>query len=323
MARTPRKLLDLYAPDEVRRRFAERGVPLGDKLPSFIEPYANFMRLQAGKRPSVRDVMKAYLITRSSVNRQAVPKETVCTAFPEYRDRRVRAFIARKDVRPEDLMAMLLTFETGQRFLNAAEKGVHDREAATRLLDSMRCFGLIFPKFDEEGNVAKGYNYVLAKDLLRASTKIRELAPEIARLTSPDVPAKEAYKFFEGRGLGIRAAKTGFLLSLLGRGDIPTFDARELDIWKREAGTREVEWADVENLSERFDRLGIRLPPEHQRNSRHLIHHMLWDGWGISARDPKTGKSVTTPSKTTHGELIRAMQLAGRRRPRYRLVSRR
>ena len=321
MARAPRRPLDLYAPDEVRRRFAERGVPLGDKLPKFIQPYANFMRLRAGKRPSTRDVLKAYLITRSSVQRQAVSKATICQAFPEYGDRRVRAFIARKDVRPEDLMAMLLTFETGQRFLNAAEKGVHDREAASRLLDSMRCFGLIFPKFDEEGNVAKGYNYVLTKDLLRAATKVRELAPEIARLTSPDVPAREAYKFFEGRGLGIRAAKTGFLLSLLGRGDIPTFDARELAIWKREEGDREVEWPDVENLSERFDRLGIRIPREHKRNSRHLIHHMLWDGWGESVADRATGRSVIKPSKTTHGELIRAMQLAGG--GRYRLVSRR
>ena len=133
MARAPRRPLDLYAPDEVRRRFAERGVPLGDKLPKFIQPYANFMRLRAGKRPSTRDVLKAYLITRSSVQRQAVSKATICQAFPEYGDRRVRAFIARKDVRPEDLMAMLLTFAPGQRFLNAAEKGDYDREAATAL----------------------------------------------------------------------------------------------------------------------------------------------------------------------------------------------
>ena len=321
MARTPRKLLDLYAPDEVRRRFAERGVPLGDKLPGFIEPYANFMRLQSGKRPSTRDVLKAYIITRASVQRGSLPKATVCTSFPEYRNPRVRAFIARKNVRPEDLMAMLLTFETGQRFLNAAEKGVYDRDAATGLLGAMRCFGLIFPKYDAEGKVLPGQGGFLAKDLLRATTKIRDLAPQIARLTSSRVPAETAYKFFEKNVYGIGPSKTGFILSLLGRGDIPTFDARELSIWRRPGDERGVEWPDVENLSERFDDLGIRIPREHKRNRKHLIHHMLWDGWGESVKDRATGKSVVKPTKTTHGEVIRAMQLAGG--GRYRLVSRR
>lgn len=321
MARTPRRPLDLYAPDEVRRRFAERGVPLGDKLPRFIEPYANFMRLRAGKRPSTRDVLKAYIITRASVQRGALPKATVCQAFPEYRDRRVRAFIARKDVRPEDLMAMLLTFAPGQRFLNAAEKGDYDREAATALLGAMRCFGLIFPEYDAEGKVRAGHRGFLAKDLLRATTKIRDLAPQIARLTSPKVRAEDAYKFFEENVYGIGPSKTGFILSLLGRGDIPTFDARELAIWRRPGEERGVEWSDVENLSERFDDLGIRIPREHKRNRKHLIHHMLWDGWGESVKDRATGRSVIKPSKTTHGEVIRAMQLAGG--GRYRLVSRR
>lgn len=322
MARARRKLLNLHTPDEVRRRFAERGVPLGDRLPKFIEPYANFMRLRAGKRPSVRDVLKAYIITRASVHRQARPKSTVCEAFPEYREQRVRAFIARKDVRPEDLMAMLLTFGTGQRFLNAAERGEYDREAATYMLNAMRCFGLIFPKYDAEGKVLKGYGGFLAKDLLRATAKVRDLAPRIARLTSPKVPAEDAYKFFEEHVYGIGAAKTGFMLSLLGRGDIPTFDARELTIWRQPDEKRdEVAWPDVANLSERFDDLGIRVPREHQRNRKHLIHHMLWDGWGGSVKDRATGRSITRPTKTTHGELIRAMQLAGS--GRYRLVSHR
>jgi len=317
MARMPRRPLDLYAPDEVRRRFAERGVPLGQKLPGFIEPYANFMLLQAGKRPALRDVLKAYIITRASVQRQARSQTRVCKAFPEYRDRRVRAFIARKNVRPEDLMAMLLTFSTGQRFLNAAERGEYDREAATTLLGAMRCFGLIFPEYDEEGNVKRSHRGFLAKDLLRSTAKIRQLAPEIARLTSPKVPPEKAYKFFEKNVYGIGPSKTGFILSLLGRGDIPTFDARELAIWRKPPGKRGVKWEDVENLSTRFDDLGIEVPPEHKRNRKHLIHHMLWDGWGLERKDKATGRMVATPSKTSHGEVIRAMQLAGR--PRYRL----
>ena len=315
--RTPRVPLSLYTPGEVRRRFAERGVPLGQKLPGFIEPYANFMLLQSGKRPSRRDVLKAYIITRASVQRGALPKSTVCQAFPEYRNPRTRAFIARKNVRPEDLMAMLLTFETGQRFLNAAERGEYDQQAATGLLGAMRCFGLVFPEYDDEGNVKRSHRGFLAKDLLRATTKIRQLAPEIARLTSPKVPPEKAYKFFEKNVYGIGPSKTGFILSLLGRGDIPTFDARELAIWRKPPDKRGVKWEDVENLSTRFDDLGIEVPPEHRRNRKHLIHHMLWDGWGESVKDKATRRSVIRASKTSHGEVIRAMQLAGR--PRYRL----
>lgn len=318
--RAPRKLLDLYAPAEVRRRFAERGVPLGDKLPSFIKPYAAYMRERAGKRPSTRDVLKAYIITRASVQRTARAKATVCKAFPEYANPGVKDFVARESVRPEDLMALMLQLPTGQKFLNAAERGSYDREAATRLLEAMRCFGLIFPKYDEEGNVVKSNRGFLAKDLLRATATVRELAPEIARLTSPDVPAETAYKFFRKNVFGINAAKTGFLLSLLGRGDIPTFDARELTIWRRPGEARGPEWPDVANLSERFDDLDIRIAPEDRRNRKHLIHHMLWDGWGEAKKDKKTGRTVARSTETTHEELIRAMRLAG---PRYRLVSRR
>lgn len=322
MARAQYKLLNLHTPDEVRRRFAERGVPLGDRLPKFIEPYANFMQEQGRKRLSTRDVLKAYIITRASVQRTARSKARVCEAFPEYANPGVQDFVARKSVRPEDLMALLLRLSPGQQFLNAAERGVYDRESATKLLGAMRCFGLIFPKYDAEGNVVKSNRGFLAKDLLRATAKIREMAPTIIRLTSPDVPPAEAYKFFKKEVFGIKAAKTGFMLSLLGRGDVPTFDARELTIWRQESEkNRQPQWPDVENLSEQFDDLGIRIPSAYARNRKHLIHHMLWDGWGEAKKDKRTGRMVARPTETTHEELIRAMQLAGS--GRYRLVSHR
>lgn len=315
MAREP---LALYSPAKVRERFASRGVPLSDLLPGHIQPFANFMDWMKGRGVTSRDVIKAYIITRASVRREARSQSTVCETFPEYREMREqgrlspkgRMLVSRESVRPEDLMSRLLLRPEGRAFLDDAERGRYNAKAAKKFLTAMECFGLTFLNPRIVG--PHGQAGFLENDLKRAALEIPQQADNLISLTSPDVSPTEAYAYVDENVYGISAAKTGFFLSLLGRGDIPTFDAVETLIWRRPHDTRGPEWPDVENLSKRFDQLGIRIPKQHRDKRKHLIHHMLWDRW-VYEKKPQ-------PTKTTHGEVIRAMQFAG---PRYRLVSRR
>jgi hypothetical protein len=317
MAREGERLA-LYSPAKVRERFASRGVPLPDRLPGHIQPFANFMDWMKGREITPRDVIKAYIITRASVQRTGLPQSTICEAFPEYREMRERGtrspkgrlLVPRSSVRPEDLMSRLLLRPEGRAFLDDAEQGRYNVKAAKKFLTAMECFGMTFllPRITTQHGQA-GF---LENDLKRAVRDLPEQMDDLIAITSPDVPPVAAYTYVRRNVWGIDAAKTGFFLSLLGRGDIPTFDAVEARIWRRGNEEGRPTWRDVENLSRRFDQLGIRVPKEHRDKRKHLIHHMLWDLWA-DERKPES-------SKTTHGEVIRAMQFAG---PRYRLVSRR
>lgn len=182
-----------------------------DQLPKHIEPFGRYMALAAAEPMTPRRLVKAFVVTRSSVQRQGVPKKTVCKVYPEY-----TPLPRHSDpgiVRPEDVMARLLFSPAGARYLDAAEGGRFDDAAARELANRMQCFGLID---NPQG---------LYADMRYAATKVstRALAIAEALKAAPD----QYWAFVKKNLKGIGPSKAGFFAALLGRGDIPTFDARE------------------------------------------------------------------------------------------------
>ena len=255
-------------------------VALPEALPPHIELFADYLAERAPKTPSVRDVVKAYTMTRSSVQRQGAARPKACGYFPELAELEPEAGEA--EVRPEDAFAHLLRTRWGKRYLDAAERGRFDRDAAWQIVQRMGCFGL---------------TNTLMDDLRYGATEIPKLYPRIAEgYRSSDV--RSWINFVRDEVSGISAAKAGFFRSLLGKGDVPTFDAREIDLWLKEE--REITPEDVLALEQRFQRWPMQLRPEHAPHKAHLVHHALWDAAG--------------GTETTHAEPVNAMRLAGRRR---------
>lgn len=342
-------------------------------LPPWIFPFADYMREAspvAKRRITGRDVIKAYLLTKSSVQRQARDVSKIRQVFPGFTPRDPAA----KEARPEDVMAELLLSPVGKAYLDDAERGVFNEEAATQIADSFTRFGLVDPKAGADLSdpiVRRRTKQLLRADLARAprlaaqadawclaQTKVsrtysrdketgelrtglkrddvvrrecfgrgpdrdpsRQARAALARrcegatkrkpckwtvippitsaLTNPD--PKAYYDWAQEYLPGIAAAKVGFFASLLGRGDIPTFDAREINLWFPE-GKGAPKWSDVEELKEKIDDFPMKLRPGDEPARAHLVHHALWDQFS------------ETPSATTHEELIEAMQFAGPKR---------
>lgn len=281
---------ELVAPAEARKRIDRRGYPVPlDELPKHIRPYADFM-VRSSKRPlRARDIVKAYVITRSSVQRQAAKYGTLCRYFPELVEFQ-RAYSTEK-VRPEDAMSYLLLSKGGKRFLDKVSQGDWDYETAKsayELSAQTKCFG---------------FSYDLLLDMRQAAALARK-SDEISaalRTLSPD----QWVKYVQKNIPGISGAKAGFFAALLGRGDVPTFDARELKLWRkdRKSGV-DVKPVDVMALRQKIARWPMRLDPEHEPFRQHLVHHALWDAY------PETGE----PTQTTHAEVIKALELAGLKR---------
>lgn len=271
---------------EAQARIASKG-PVPTALPSHIKPFANWMASRTNKPPTSREIVKAYVIARSSVMRAGLPKPTVCEVYPEYRD--IKRLASRRNLRPEDTMATLLFTDAGKRYLDAAERGRLDQASAKWLASRMTCFG---------------FANVMLDDL--------EYAPGLAHKRDA---IRDAFKgsraewiaYVKGHVNGISSAKAGFFAALLGRGDMPTYDAREIALWRRRPPKvvgKEPGGPEVEAFAERIAAYPLALDSKHEPFRAHLVHHALWEAY------PVRGKR----SKTTHGATIRAMQFAGTRR---------
>lgn len=277
----------LVSPEEAIERIRARhgaAAPSLERLPVHIEPFARYMT-EAAKSgvPTPRQVVKAYVITRSSVRRQGRTASVVCETFPGYRELRRAAVERGEEIRPEDAMSVLLGTEDGQEYLNAAEQGRFAARAAQRIVRKMRCFGMSASLLEDmRAGVRIGTN-----DELRRAVRSTSAEDWIALVDSPAVP-------------GIGPAKAGFFASLLGRGDVPTFDAREIALWRRRHGGRDPQAADVHALRERIQAMPVELPRELEPFRQHLVHHALWDAYAEGR-----------PTETTHEEVVHAMRLAG------------
>lgn len=282
-----------------------------DSLPPHVQGFGAFMVTMAARKIGPRDVVKAYTLTRSSIQRSAVPCVTLRRkGWPE------APCHEGERVRPEDVFAKLLQTPTGRRYLDAAERGDFDADAAEWLTSRMRPFGT---------------TPTLRADLRRAA-ELAAKAEDVNRLVRGH--AAEWSAFAQQHFWGIAHSKTGFVSALLGRGDIPTADAREIKLWTKRrvlpvvdaAGQpvldargkpkvrtlkTKVTGAFVARLSSRLADLNLQTPPELRPFYQHLAHHAVWDAMG--------------GTQTTHADQQQCMlfaglgRAAGRRRqgPRY------
>jgi hypothetical protein len=247
-----------------------------DAVPDYVQKgYGQFMKEQAGRAArgelGTDDLLKAYGITRSSVSRAG---------------RDITDDLVSGPTRPEGYMAEWLRSGAGKDYLGAAREGVADPAAINDIVRRFQPFGMAD---------------TLGKDLAYGA---QTLAPRTAELGAAITGPLDQWRGFAQSLEGIGPAKSGFLASLLGRGDLPTLDARQLRLhagntaeeagkFMRRRGGAGGDQA-VDRLARRQQALALALDPSLEPFYQHLTHHTVWD---------KVGKS-----QTTHDDLVRAMR---------------
>jgi hypothetical protein len=258
-----------------------------DEIPSHVHKFGEFMdetaRRAATQGLTPRDLIKAYAITRASIGRRALPVETLRSTFPE-----LPKGVAGR-VRPEGAMGHWLHTKMGQRYLDAAEAGRVDEEAIAHAQNSMRRFG----KVETEPTALRW----AAKNLPGREGRVSELIARAHRGQS----SPEEWRG-EMRVPGVAASKAGFLASMLGRGDQPTLDARQIILHTgrptKEAapilGRTGAADAAVNRLADRQTELGFKHDKSMSPFYQHLAHHAIWD--------------KTAGEETTHDDLMQALR---------------
>ena len=255
-------------------------------VPDYVQAgYGQFMKEQA-KRAAAgdlndRDLIKAYLITQSSIGRGGLSHSTATKTGLKVPNA--------QEVRPEGAFATWLGSPAGQRYLDAAQKGEIDPKSLEDLRQKFAPFGKQNQLVDQMTN---------------AVTTIPSMTPELNLAISGNA---NDYRDFAERLKGIAAAKSGFIGSLLGRGDLPTFDARQIGLHTsgmpmptasagamlsrgKGLGGREA----VDRLAARQKNMDLKIDPSLDPHYQHLTHHAIWDALG--------------GEKTTHQDLIDAMK---------------
>lgn len=289
----------MYADPETRsiedwdwRSLEEVKQDLGDL--SAVSPEAiNFGRfmqeknLQARRGMEPRDLLKAYGITRSSIQRQARPLATAERGGLKLDQLNLDV------VRPEGAFAEWLGTDAGQAYLDAAQRGQIRADALEDLQVKFSPFG---------------FQNKLAEDLAWAAENLPQQAPRMSDIllsTPGDAGSIADYRaFIRDKVRGVAAPKAGFVGSMLGRGDLPTLDARQIVL---NTGRPTAEAASymgrksnlggleaVDRLAGRLSALGLKIPDDLAPYYQHLAHHTVWDRAGNEA--------------TTHADLIKAMR---------------
>jgi hypothetical protein len=228
-----------------------------------------------------RDLIKAYGITQSSIGRQGRKHSTATKAG-------LQVPSTAGLVRPEGAFAEWLASPMGQRYLNEAELGNTDLSAINDIVQK-------FTPFGKQNELGKALVY--GADVLGRDPR------DINAMIAGD---KEAFRDYAKSIHGIDQAKAGFIGSLLGRGDLPTLDARQLSlhtnppttvkavgsIMNRQKGKGAKEA--VDRLIDRQEAMALDIDPSLDPFYQHLTHHTAWDR--------------ALNEVTTHDDLIRAMQ---------------
>lgn len=254
------------------------------EVPDYIQRgYGDFMIEQAKRAASgnlgVRDLIKAYGITQSSIGRGGLSYETATKAG-------LKVPKVEGLVRPEGAFAEWLGSKQGQKFLDDAERGVVNEKA----LDDIRTKFAPFGKANQ-----------LTEQLRYGVNNMSTLVPQMQKAL---VGPADEYRDWAESMKGIAGAKSGFIGSMLGRGDLPTLDARQLNLHALEApvapqtmmqrgkglGAREA----VDRLAARQSVLGLDIDPSLDPYYQHLAHHAVWD--------------KVADEKTTHDDLMRALR---------------
>ena len=183
----------------------------------------------------------------------------------------------------------------GQRYLNAAEKGKVDPEAIAHAVKSMSSFGM--------APTTEGAALEWAARNLPQHTKL--VSDMVARSLMGKSSPEEWRKWTRESVKGVGPAKSGFIASLLGRGDQPVADARQLvlntGLKAKEAtnliGSSPVKQKEaLERLAARQTAMGLKTPKDLSPFYQSLAHHTVWDRVG--------------GTDTTHQDVMSAMQHA-------------
>jgi len=260
-----------------------KDVPITE-IPDYIQGgYGEFMNEQLAKAKagqlSPRDLLKAFTITQSSIGRGGLSHATATKTGMKLPN-------TGGEVRPEGAFAEWLGSPMGQKYLNAAEQGLIDPVALSDIQQKFSPFGK--------------HNQLIDQMAYAAHT-----IPGMARGMNQAVAGStEDYRDWAEKLRGIAGAKSGFIGSMLGRGDLPTLDARQLNLHTLPAdvgagsimargkgkGAREA----VDRLAARQYAMRLGIDPSLLSHYQHLAHHAVWDAVG--------------KNKTTHDDLMRAMR---------------
>lgn len=259
-------------------------------IPEHVVEFGRFMADQAGRAASgglsARDLIKAFTVTRSSIQRRAAEADLLRKAglkLPEGVSGKVR---------PEGAFSEWLGTPAGQAYLDAAQRGRVDERAVADAVSGMRPFG-------KHNDLQEALQWA-AQNLPGREGRVSDLVAAAREMAS----APDEWRVFTKDIRGVGPSKSGFLASLIGRGDQPTLDARQIILntgkptreaspyLARKGGKGGVEG--VERLSARQKALDLALPPELQPYYQHLAHHAIWD---------KAGDEVTS-----HGDVVKAMR---------------
>jgi hypothetical protein len=236
---------------------------------------------------SARDLIKAYTITRASIQRRANDVDRVRAAGLDL----PKSFTGK--IRPEGAFGEWLHTRAGQDYLNSAERGEVNEDAIANAVKIMTPFG------KHEKDIPDALRWA-ASNLPGKEQEISTLVANAMRGASE--PAEWRAMAKDVRGVG--PSKAGFLASLMGRGDQPTLDARQIiehtgrptseaQAYLRRKGGQGATEA-VERLSARQQAMDLQLPEELKPYYQHLAHHAVWD---------KAADEVTT-----HEDVMNAMR---------------
>jgi hypothetical protein len=267
---------------------------LGDlqAVPPHVEDFGRQMTETADRAAveglTARDLLKAYTLTRASIQRQARDADKVRAAGLELPPD------ASGKIRPEGAWAEWLLSPMGQRYLDQAERGIADPAAVRSAMQIMTPFG------KAETDIPNAMTWAAA-NLPGREGAFSDL---VARGRTGDSSPQE-WRGATADLRGIKSAKAGFFASLLGRGDQPTLDARQIilqtgeptyeskNFLKRVRGGADA----VDRLSRRQSALDLDLPSDLEPFRQHLTHHTVWDR--------------VANETTTHEDVLRALRLGG------------
>lgn len=257
------------------------------EIPSHVERFGAFMdetaRRAAKGGLTPRDLIKAYAITRSSIQRRAQTAEKVRAAGLDLPPGTTGM------IRPEGAMGEWLHSPMGQRYLDAAERGKVDDEAVAHAQQVMKPFGL------------NAEMDALPWAVQNLGPRHKEVSDLVGRaLQGKSSPAE--WRNFSKDLRGIGTAKSGFVASMMGRGDQPTLDARQV-ILQTGMPTSEAKkplakagYEAVDRLAARQTALNPKMDSGLEPFRQHLTHHAIWD---------KAGNE-----ETTHDDVMNAMRNA-------------
>lgn len=257
------------------------------EIPSHVANFGQFMdetaRRAATHGLTPRDLIKAYTITRSSIQRESRSADKARASGVNI----PHDFTG--NVRPEGAFGEWLHSPMGRRYLDAAERGVVDHESIADAVKVMKPFGL-----STEVHALPW----AAKNLPQHASAVSDM---VARAMQSKSSPEEWRNFVSGVH-GIGSAKAGFMASLLGRGDQPTLDARQIVLHTGKP-TKEAKLPlaragheAVDRLAARQSAMGLKTPEGMEPYYQHLSHHAVWD---------KVGNE-----QTTHQDVINAMRHA-------------